>query len=232
MRERAQQDGFGLPELMEGWTWASLVGVEEDEWLEFPELDDLVASAALDAAAASLGFAVMDSDSVYLVGADPSGVRFHLVVNEEAFDDEPPAQQVDEAAAWARDHAWLDPAPNELRDVLQRRYVFAEDGLDVVFARTLLPPGVERSSTTPEREDKLLEAEQAARIASLDEVADLSPESERWYAPIRGFRDHKGRDVVAPGRGGRVPARNCVISIPERRAGPDAGPVLRGSSRP
>ena len=131
MLERAGRENFGIPEPMEGWAWVSL---DTSDFLEFDRLDELVAEAAASASAAALGFSVHDSDSVYLVGGDPRGRRFRLVVNPEAFEDELPGQEVEEAAAWARDHAPQAPTAEELADVLSRDYVFAEEGLDVLLA--------------------------------------------------------------------------------------------------
>jgi hypothetical protein len=133
--DRAGTETFGVPEAMEGWSWATL-----DGFLDLAELDALAAAAGDHAGGPALAFSVHDSDSVYLVGADASGVRFRVVVNPEAWEDELPPQELDEAAAWSRDHGSLAPSTHELAKVLDRDYVFAEEGLDMLLARMGLLP--------------------------------------------------------------------------------------------
>jgi hypothetical protein len=72
--DRAGGETFGVPEAMEGWSWATL-----DGFLDLAELDALAAAAGDHAGGPALAFSVHDSDSVYLVGADASGVRFRLM---------------------------------------------------------------------------------------------------------------------------------------------------------
>ena|SRR5919109_4195497 len=137
---RAAARPDSTPESMEGWTWATWATLGGGEFLDLEELDALAAEAAREAEAPALAYSVHDSDSVYLAGADQSGARFRLMVNPEAWEDELPPQEVDAAAAWACDHAPLDPSPNEIADVLGRQFVFAEDGLNVLLARMGLVP--------------------------------------------------------------------------------------------
>jgi hypothetical protein len=124
---------------MEGWTWTTL---DDKSFLDLGELDALLADTAKEAGAPALAFSVHDSDSVYLAGADASGLRFRLVVNPEAWEDELPPQDIDAAAAWSREHAPLDPSPDDIAEVLARRFVFGEEGLDFLLARMgFLPAG-------------------------------------------------------------------------------------------
>jgi hypothetical protein len=126
---------------MEGWAWATSATLADGAFLDLEELDALAAEAAGEADAPALAYSVHDSDSVYLVGADSGGRRFGLMLNPEAWEDELPPQQIDEAAAWAREHAPADPSREQIADVVERQFVFAEDGLNVLLARMgLLPP--------------------------------------------------------------------------------------------
>jgi hypothetical protein len=84
---RAGSELFGVPEEMEGWTWTTL---DDKSFLDLGELDALLADTAKEAGAPALAFSVHDSDSVYLAGADASGLRFRLVVNPEAWEDQLP----------------------------------------------------------------------------------------------------------------------------------------------
>jgi hypothetical protein len=136
--ERAAAEPDTAPEAMEGWTWASL---ERGTFVDLDELNALAGEAAAQAAAPSLAYSVHDSDSVYLVGAESAGVRFRLMVNPGAWEDELPPQEIDAAAAWASDHGPSQPSAAELNDVVDRNFVFAEEGLNVLLARMgLLPP--------------------------------------------------------------------------------------------
>ncbi len=137
-RASAQPDS--TPESMEGWAWATWATLADGNFLDLEALDALAAEAAGEAEAPALAYSAHDSDSVYLTGADHSGARFRLMLNPEAWEDELPEQQVDEAAAWARDHAQLNPTPDQIADVLGRQFVFAEDGLNVLLARMGLLP--------------------------------------------------------------------------------------------
>jgi hypothetical protein len=137
-RASAQPDS--TPESMEGWAWATWATLADGNFLDLEELDALAAEAAGEAEAPALAYSVHDSDSVYLTGADHSGARFRLMLNPEAWEDELPPQEVDAAAGWARDHAPLDPSPEEITDVVGRQFVFAEDGLNVLFAHMGLLP--------------------------------------------------------------------------------------------
>lgn len=215
---RAAPESFGLPEPMAGWTWTSLAGWGEGaDGLELGELDELAVTAATEAEASALAFSVRDSDSVYLVGAQADGIAFRLVVNEDAWDDGPPPRQLDEAAAWAREHAPRGPSPAELHEVLARRYVFAEEGLAVVLARMgLLPPEVEQEV---EDDD---DPEERARVASLDDVAGLAPggddrslDGERWYAPLSGIRGREDETWVLVFAEVPMPMRVMGFGLPE-----------------
>jgi len=137
---RAAAERDSTPEQMDGWAWATWATLAGGAFLDLEELDALAADAAREAAVPALAYSVHDSDSVYVVGGDPSGPRFRLMVNPEAWEDELPPQEVDAAAAWAREHAPLDPSPEEIADVLGRQFVFAEDGLNVLLARMGLLP--------------------------------------------------------------------------------------------
>jgi hypothetical protein len=160
---KAGSELVGVPDPMEGWNWATL-----GDFVEFDELEALLVEATRHAQAPGLAFSVHDSDSVFLLGADPSGLRFVLVVNPEGWEDELPRQEIAEAAAWSRDHAPLDPSAEEIADVLNRQFVFAEDGLDVLLARMGLLP--------------------AEAADGAEELADASfpPVSEIWrgFAPV------------------------------------------------
>jgi hypothetical protein len=133
--DRAGAENVGVPEPMEGWTWVTL-----DGFIDSDELDGLAAIASKHADAPALALSIHDSDTVYVVGADPSGVRFRLVVNPEAWEDELPPQDLEAAAAWSREHANLDPSSEEIAAVLARQFVFAEEGLDVLLALMGLLP--------------------------------------------------------------------------------------------
>jgi len=120
---------------MEGWNWTTL-----DGFVDLAELDELLAAATNEVAAPALAFSVHDSDTVYVAGTDPSGLRFRLVINPDAWEDELPPQQLDEAVAWSREHARPDLSKSDLGDVLERDFAFAEEGLDVLFVRMGLVP--------------------------------------------------------------------------------------------
>ena len=137
---RTVAEADSTPEQMDGWAWATWATVADGNFLDLEELDALAAEAAGEAGAPALVYSVHDSDSVYLTGADPSGARFRLMLNPEAWEDELPPQEIDAAAGWARDHAPLDPSPDKIADVLGRQFVFAEDGLNVFLARMGLLP--------------------------------------------------------------------------------------------
>lgn len=131
LRARADADGDWLPET-EGWSWTT---VASEDGLEEDELDALVARAGSEAGAPALGFAIYDSDIAYVVGADGSGVRFHLVLGERAYEGAV-AQEHDAAAAWALEHA--DAAVSQFglgvpgfepaADLLVAAYTVARDG--------------------------------------------------------------------------------------------------------
>ena len=111
----AAEDHFGLPgPFKAGWTWISL----DDERWGVRDSGDLDATAAAEAGAPALAFSVHDSDSAYLVGADPGGVRFRLVVNEEALETDGelpnPEGSAHDAAVWASEHAPASPSAEEL----------------------------------------------------------------------------------------------------------------------
>jgi hypothetical protein len=108
---------------------------------------------------------VHDSDSVYVVGADGNGVRFRLMVNPEAWEDELPPQDVDGAVAWASDHGALDPSREDIDAVLERTFVFAEEGLDVLFARMGLLPA-EAAQGAQELDMRAVEEQAPAAIWS------------------------------------------------------------------
>ena len=128
---RAAAESFDTPNQMDGWTWTSL---DDGRFLDLEELDAIASEAAGEAGAPSLAYSVHDSDSVYVIGADGSGVRFRLMVNPEAWEDELPQQDLDGAVAWASDHGALDPSREDIDAVLERTFVFAEEGLDVLFS--------------------------------------------------------------------------------------------------
>jgi hypothetical protein len=138
--ERAAVETDSVPEPMEGWAWATWATLAGGSFLDLEELDALAAEAAREAGAPALAYSVHDSDSAYVAGADASGVRFRLMLNPEAWEDELPPQEVDAATAWAGDNAPLTPSPDEIADLLGRQYVFAEDGLNVLLARMGLLP--------------------------------------------------------------------------------------------
>jgi hypothetical protein len=218
---RAARESFGLPEPMEGWTWTSLAGWDEGaDGLELQELDALAAAAAAEAGAPVLAFSVHDSDSVYVVGAQPGGAAFRLVVNEDHWDaDTPPPQELYEAVAWAREHALRAPSVAELQEMLARRYVFAEEGLSVVLARMgLLPPEAEHEVEEEDEEDR----EERARPASLEDVGDLAPgrddrslDGERWYTTVTGFRGREDERWTVVFAEVPLPMRVMGIDLPE-----------------
>ena len=137
---RAAAEKDSVPEPMDGWAWATWATLAGGSFLDLEELDALAADAAREAGAPALAYSVHDSDSAYVTGADASGTRFRLMLNPEAWEDELPPQEVDAAAAWAGDNAPLTPSPDEIADVLERQFVFAEDGLSVLLARMGLLP--------------------------------------------------------------------------------------------
>jgi hypothetical protein len=61
----------------------------------------------------------------------PAGIAGRAAVQQ----DSTPEAMEGWAAAWAHDHAPLNPSPAEIADVLGRQFVFAEDGLNVLLAR-------------------------------------------------------------------------------------------------
>lgn len=186
---RAGGEQFGVPEGMDGWSWATLEG-----FLEFEELDRLAAEAGQHAGGPALAFSVHDSDSVYLVGADATGVRFQLMVNPEAWEDEPLPQEVDGAAAWSREHAPLDPSSKDIADILGRQFVFGEEGLDAVLASMgLVPPEAEEGVQDMHGADASLgEADVWSWLQPVDSPEERFLERGRWYATlahgeVRGF---------------------------------------------
>ena len=199
---RAGSELFGVPEEMEGWTWATL---DDKSFLDVGELDALLADTAKEAGSPALAFSVHDSDSVYLAGADASGLRFRLVVNPEAWEDELPRQEVVEAAAWSKDHAPLDPSPEDIADVLTREFVFGEEGLDVLLARMgLLSSRAGRSVPPPPTEaaedaEEIGDASMSKVWNSFEHVA--APEEQilergRWHAKVE-HGDVRGRLLAA-----------------------------------
>ena len=179
---RARREQFGVPEGMDGWSWATLEG-----FLEIDELDRLATEAGQHAGGPTLAFSVHDSDSVYLVGADATGIRFRLMVNPEAWEDEPLPQEIDEAAAWSKEHAPLDPSSKDIADILGRQFVFGEEGLDVLLASMGLVP-VEAAEGVQEMHGE------AANLSELDVWSWLeavpSPqervlEHARWHTSLQ-----------------------------------------------
>jgi hypothetical protein len=138
--QRAAAEKDSVPEPMDGWAWATWATMAGGNFLDLEELDALAAEAAREAGAPALAYSVHDSDSAYVTGADTSGRGFRLMLNPEAWEDELPPQEVDAAAAWAADNAPLTPSPAEITDVLERQFVFAEDGLNALLARMGLLP--------------------------------------------------------------------------------------------
>ena len=191
---RAATESFGTPDQMEGWTWTSL---DDKQFLDLGELDAIAGEAAGEAGAPALAFSVHDSDSVYVVGADSTGVRFRLMVNPEAWEDELPPQEVDAAVTWARDHGALDPSPESIADVLARTFVFGEEGLDVLFARMGLLPA--EAAEGAQELDDWVEAALADLWSEIEPVA--SPEERmleggRWHATLQ-HRDVSGHLLAA-----------------------------------
>ena len=176
--DRAGAENFGVPEPMDGWTWATL-----DNLVDLGELDDLAAVAAEHAEAPALAFSVHDSDSVYVVGADNGGVRFRLVVNPEAWEDELPRQEVEEAAAWSSDHAALDPSPQEIADVLARQFVFGEEGLDVLLARMGLLPA-EAAEGAEELGEAATDLDVWSSLETVPSPRERKLERGRWHATL------------------------------------------------
>jgi hypothetical protein len=179
---------------MEGWTWTSL---DDRTFLDLGDLDAIAAEAAEQAAAPTLAFSVHDSDSVYVVGADSTGVRFRLMVNSEAWEDDLPPQDVDAAASWARDHCALDPSPEEIAEVLARTFVFGEEGLDVLFARMGLLPaeaaeGAKELDDWPEQGS----AEVWSTLESVPSPEERVLERGRWHATLQ-HGDMRGHLVGA-----------------------------------
>ena len=178
---RAGGEQFGVPEGMEGWSWATLEG-----FLDLDELDRLAAEAGQHAGGPALAFSVHDSDSVYLVGADATGVHFRLMVNPDAWEDEPVPREIEEAAAWSKEHAPLDPSSTDIAGILGRQFVFGEEGLDVLLASMGLVPA--------EAADGVQEMPGAdADFSGLDVWSWLEPvpspearllERGRWYATL------------------------------------------------
>ena len=183
VRERAATESFGTPEQMEGWTWTSL---DDRTFLDLGDLDAIAAQAAGEAAAPSLAFSVHDSDSVYVVGADTTGVRFRLMVNPEAWEDEPPPQEIDGAVDWAKDHGALDPSAEEIAAVVARTFVFGEESLDILFAQMGLLPA-EAAKRAHELDDFLDQdpAEVWARLESVESPEKRILERGRWHATLQ-----------------------------------------------
>jgi hypothetical protein len=178
---RSGGEQFGVPEGMDGWSWATLEG-----FLDIDELDQLVAEAGQHAGGPALAFSVHDSDSVYLVGTDETGVRFRLMVNPEAWEDEPIPQEVDEAAAWSKEHAPLDPSPKDIAEILGRQFVFGEEGLDVVLASMGLVPA-EAAAGVQEMhgaDATVGELEVWNWLQPVDSPKERFLERGRWYATL------------------------------------------------
>jgi hypothetical protein len=181
---RAAAESFDTPDQMDGWTWTSL---DDGTFLDLEELDAIATEAAGEAGAPSLAYSVHDSDSVYVVGADGSGVRFRLMVNPEAWEDELPPQDVDGAVAWASDHGALDPSREDIDAVLARTFVFAEEGLDVLFScMGLLPAGAAEGA----QELDVSVVEQASAdvwnwLQSVPAPEERFLERGRWHATLQ-----------------------------------------------
>jgi hypothetical protein len=195
---RAGSELFGVPEEMEGWTWAT---VDDKSFLDIGELDTLLADTAKEAGAPALAFSVHDSDSVYLAGADASGLRFRVVVNPEAWEDELPRQEVVEAASWSKDHAPLDPSPEDIANVLTRKFVFGEEGLDVLFARMgLLSSRAGRSAPPPAEAPEEIGDASMSKVWNSFEHVDAPKEQilerGRWHAKVE-HGDVRGRLLAA-----------------------------------
>lgn len=170
---------------MEGWTWTSL---DDRTFLDFAELDAIAAEAAGEADVPSLAFSVHDSDSVYVVGADSTGVRFRLMVNPDE-DALPPHQEVAEAVAWASVHGSLAPSQEDITEVLDRTFVFAEEGLDVLFARMGLLPAEAAEGLFEQRDVQFVGASAGvwSRLESVSSPEGRVLESGRWHATLQHF---------------------------------------------
>ena len=133
---RASSEPAWLPRAS-GWSWISI-----DDFIEETELDELVHRLASEAAAPAIGFSVYDSDAVYLVGRDAADRRFRFIVNEESYRgyDGEAAQEPEAAIAWSAAHTPKTISRDELDEVARTNYVFAEEGLWVLFARLGLVP--------------------------------------------------------------------------------------------
>jgi hypothetical protein len=139
---------------------------------------------------------VHDSDSVYLVGGDPSGVRFRLVVNPEAWEDDLPRQEVEEAAAWSRDHAPLDVSPEEIAGVLAQQFVFGEEGLDVLLARMGLLPAEAAEGATELDEGAAADLDVWTWLEAVPSPQERILERGRWHTSLQ-YGDVEGHLLAA-----------------------------------
>jgi hypothetical protein len=178
---RAGGELFGVPEGMDAWSWATL-----EAFLDIDELERLAAEAGQHAGGPALAFSVHDSDSVYLVGADATGVRFRIMVNPEALEDEPLPQEVDEAAAWSKEHAPLDPSSKDIADILGRQFVFGEEGLDVLLAGMGLVPteAAEGVQEMHGADANLGELDVWSWLQPVDSPEERFLERGRWHATL------------------------------------------------
>lgn len=179
---RAAVEPVGVPQGMTGWTWASL---DDRHFQETGELDALAAEAGLETSGPVLGVSIHDSDFAYVVGADASGVRFRVLVNPRAFEDEAGPQDLEPAAAWASEHAPLDPSPEALSEVIARDFVFAEEGLDVLFARMGLLPADAAEGVEELPDDAVDAVSLWSELTGVDAPEAISFGGERWYALVR-----------------------------------------------
>jgi hypothetical protein len=181
------------------WTWPTLRG--EAEGGEDPDeerLEEIARRAAAEAGAPALAFLVDDSDFAYLVGADARGIGFRLVIG--APEGKAP-QEFEQAAAWAGEYTPVAPTAEAVREAAGRPYVFAEQGLWVVFAAMGLVPKEEAAGAELmeekdvaddwTEEDERREREALARIAApedwgktVDDPEGVELAGRRWYARL------------------------------------------------
>ena len=208
---------------MDGWTWATL-----DDFIDLGELDELVAAAGEHAGAPALAFSVHDSDSVYLAGADASGIRFRLVVNPEAWEDELPPQDIDAAAAWSKKHAPLDPSPDDIAEVLARQFIFAEEGLDVLLAWMGLLPAEAGEGAEELNDARGAEFDFWSSLETVASPEERRLERGRWHASLQ-HADVKGHLLAADEEIERlvVDARVAPMSMSQVPEGSVAGYALR-----
>ena len=154
VRERFATEGLSVGAEVEGWVFART--------RQRHELDALVERLSGGGREVAMGWWVYDSDFAYLVGVGRDRKRFALVVGVPYSDfgdveralsrfatNEGRAQAAVDLAEWSETNAASQVAAEDVREILEKHWALAEDGLGELLERLDLPAAGDALSAVP-----------------------------------------------------------------------------------